>query len=321
MAKAIQWHLPRFLLEIAIVMLQRFKGPEGRRVFVEALEMQPVIGGRPELAKLVCDSSHLESWAPGDLIMENGTPGNEIYFVLSGTVSIQVQGREVAVRQAGEQIGEMALLHPGQPRSATVVAIDETITARLAEREFSSLADIHPMLWRNLARILADRLRQRNRFVAPKSEVPVLFIGCSSESLNIAEALATRLRAVGIEVQVWNEGVFQASEFILESLETELIRADFAALVLSPDDTVTSRDATLTAPRDNVVFELGLFMGALGHARTFLVRPVQIDLKVPTDLSGLTAVLYSLGSNEDPETALAGACDEITSAVRSLGPR
>lgn len=119
-------------------MLQRFKGPEGHRVFVEALEMQPVIGGRPELANVVCDSSQLESWAPGDSIIENGTPGNEIYFVLSGAVSIQVQGREVAVRQGGEQIGEMALLHPGQPRSATVVAIDETVTARLAEQEFSS---------------------------------------------------------------------------------------------------------------------------------------------------------------------------------------
>lgn len=133
--------------------------------------------------------------------------------------------------------------------------------------------------------------------------------------------MAIHLRTAGIVVQVWTEGVFQASVFTLESLETELTRADFAALVLSPDDTVISRDATLTAPRDNVVFELGLFMGALGHARTFLVRPVQADLKVPTDLAGLTAVLYSLGSNEDPETALAGACDEIASAVRSLGPR
>ena len=120
---------------------------------------------------------------------------------------------------------------------------------------------------------------------------------------------------------MWTFGVFRASAFTLESLETELVRADFAALVLSPDDTVISRDATATAPRDNVVFELGLFMGALGHARTFLVRPVQDDLKIPTDLSGLTAVLYSAGSNSDIETALAGVSEEIASAVRALGPR
>ena len=92
-------------------------------------------------------------------------------------------------------------------------------------------------------------------------------------------------------------------------------------MVLSPDDMVISREATLTAPRDNVVFELGLFMGALGHVRTFLIRPVQEDLKIPTDLAGLTAVLYSLRLYEDPVTALAGPGDEIASVVWSLGPR
>ena len=181
-------------------MLQRFKGPEGHRVFIEALEMQPLTGGRAELAKAVADNSELETWAHGDPIIEAGTHGNEIFFVLSGAVSIRVKGREVAVRQAGEQVGEMALLHPGQPRSAAVVALGETVTASLAELAFSSIADNHPVLWRNLARILAARLRERNRFVAHKSEIPVLFIGCSSESLDIAEAVAKHLRAAEIIV-------------------------------------------------------------------------------------------------------------------------
>ena len=302
-------------------MLQRFAGPAGHRLFVEALEMQPVIGGQPGLATAICDSSRLESWNTGEAIIENGTPGNEIFFVLSGSVSILVQGREVAVRRAGEQIGEMAVLHPGQPRSATVTAKEGTVTARFEERAFSDRADLHPVLWRNLARIVADRLRQRNGFVKPKNETPVLFLGCSSESLHIAKAFEEHLRTAGIATRLWTDGVFRASVFTLESLETELSNADFAALVLSPDDMVISREATLTAPRDNVVFELGLFMGALGHARTFLIRPVQEELKSPTDLAGLTAVLYSLRPHADPVTALAVPGDEIASVVRSLGPR
>ena len=302
-------------------MLQRFKGSEGRRLLAEALEMQPLIGGRSELAEWIAESSRLESWAPGNPVIESGAPGNEIFFVLSGTVSTQVQGREVAVRQAGEQVGELALLNPGQPRSATVVTLVETVTARLAEPAFSKLADSYPVLWRNLAKILGNRLRQRNLFVSPKRETPVVFVGCSTESLELSEELANHLRVTGIVAEVWTDGIFRASAFALESLEAELRRVDFAALVLSADDILTSRGTTSTAPRDNVVFELGLFIGALGHSRTFLVRPDQDDLKVPSDLFGLTAVLYSAEASGGLEAALAGAGDEIVSAVRSLGPR
>ena len=48
-------------------------------------------------------------------------------------------------------------------------------------------------------------------------------------------------------------------------------RADFAAFIISPDDTVISRDAENLAPRDNVIFELGLFMGVLNRQRVFLI--------------------------------------------------
>ena len=44
----------------------------------------------------------------------------------------------------------------------------------------------------------------------------------------------------------------------------------------------------MAAPRDNVVFELGMFIGALGHARTFLVQPLDAEVKIPTDLMGFT---------------------------------
>jgi predicted nucleotide-binding protein len=47
------------------------------------------------------------------------------------------------------------------------------------------------------------------------------------------------------------------------------------------------------SPRDNVIFELGLFMGALTRTRTFVLAPSQVDLKIPSDLLGVTFLRYA----------------------------
>ena len=302
-------------------MLQRFTGVEGPNLVVEALEMQPVVAGESNLAAILSDAVVLEAWASGEAIMEEGSAGNDIYFILAGAASVIVHGREVAVREAGEEVGEMALLHPGQTRSATVVAKGEAVTASLSASAFRELADSRPVLWRNVARVLADRLRQRNLLVSSRNAVPVLFIGCSSEALPIAKAIESRMSEDGITVRLWTTGVFRASNFTLESLETALSHSDFAALVLSPDDEVTSRDETLAAPRDNVVFELGLFMGALGHARTFLIRPGKAEIKMPTDLAGLTALPYFLEPGENGFPDVSWICEEIFSIIQAAGTR
>ena len=91
--------------------------------------------------------------------------------------------------------------------------------------------------------------------------------------------------------------------------------------VLSPDDAVISRDATLEAPRDNLVFELGLFMGALGHSRTFLLHHRGSGLKIPTDLSGFTPLTYQTDSNGPNSVAVASACEETRTTILASGLR
>ena len=72
--------------------------------------------------------------------------------------------------------------------------------------------------------------------------------------------------------------------------------------------------------RDNVLFELGLFMGRLGRSRTFVVRPRHGDVKLPSDLAGVTAALYDWPrSDNDKRAAVGPACDELRRAIRSLG--
>ena len=61
---------------------------------------------------------------------------------------------------------------------------------------------------------------------------------------------------------MWHQGVFDLSSGTLESLVAAIDDYDFATLVLTPDDLLEKRDVTGRCPRDNVLFELGLFMGA-----------------------------------------------------------
>ena len=302
-------------------MLERFRGRDGDRFVVDALRDQAVVGEDARLAETIREHAEILGFAPGAAIIEESAPDNDIYFILAGEVSIRVGGTEIAVRRAGQHIGEMAVVDPGQPRSASAVADGEVVAARVDASTFTDLAEANPRLWRNIARGLAERLRQRNRFVRSVNPRPVLFVGCSTESLPVAQAIQSALAHDPIVVKVWTDDTFEASSFPIESLERELERVDFAVLVLSPDDKVTSRDTTSNAPRDNIVFELGLFMGALGRLRTFLVYPSDVDVKVPTDLAGLTALAYESGPRGELASTVAPACHQLRKQVLEAGPR
>ena len=302
-------------------MLTRFTGQDSLRFVIDALKDQSIIGESSNLAKAIYEYAEVIGCPSGSVLIEESAPDNDIFFILSGAVSIRVGGREVAVRSAGQHLGEMAVVNPGQPRSASAVAIGELVVARVTASTFIDLADDNPRLWRNIARGLADRLRQRNRFVSPVNPHPVLFVGCSTETLSLAQEIQTTLESDPIVVKVWTDGIFEASKFPIESLTRMLHRVDFAALVLSPDDKVISRGSTTDAPRDNIVFELGLFMGALGRSRTFLICPNGIDVKVPTDLDGLTTIRYKLNLHSELSSSIAPVGNHLRSLILKAGPR
>ena len=89
-------------------------------------------------------------------------------------------------------------------------------------------------------------------------------------------------------------------------------------LVLGADDIVESRNEKLYSPRDNVIFELGLFMGALSHERTFMVVPRGCDIKIPTDLLGLTSLSYKSDSSNNLTSLLGPVCDELRDIIKKM---
>lgn len=140
------------------------------------------------------------------------------------------------------------------------------------------------------------------------------------EGLKVAKALQVLLDHA-CEVTIWSQGVFGLSRGTLESLVHALDEYDFAILVLTADDLVSSRGEALDAPRDNVLFELGLFMGGLGRNRTFIVYDRTVGLKLPSDLAGVAAATFEPHASGNLESALGAAATRVEIQVTRLGVR
>lgn len=287
---------------------------------IEALRGQFIVHGDSALATELTKAVTLGEHRPGALLIQQDRADNHLFFILMGEVSIVINGQEIARRKAGEHVGEMALLDPGARRSGSVVARDTVVTAMITERDFSHIATTYPSAWRRIAVELGSRLRQRSRFIRQKNQTPILFIGSSRESLPIVEAIVGGLKGAPFIVRPWTGGVFTASQFPIDDLAKQVFACDFAALLLGPDDEVLSRGVTSNAPRDNVLFELGLFMGALERARSFFIVPRDVDVKIPSDILGLNSMRFtsrtgSLSDNVVP------VCEELSGLIARYGAR
>lgn len=124
-----------------------------------------------------------------------------------------------------------------------------------------------------------------------------VFVGSSKENLETARQVTTQLNTAGsLEAHIWSEDVFADSETYIASLENALDWADFAVLILSGDDPGQVREKQVILPRDNVIFELGLFVGRFGRDRCRFFVAGGSDTKLASDLSGVKAVEYRSGT-------------------------
>jgi predicted nucleotide-binding protein len=139
---------------------------------------------------------------------------------------------------------------------------------------------------------------------------PRLFIGSSSEGISLAEYLQLNLH-YSVYCTIWSQGVFGLSRGTLEALVDKARDFDYAALVLTPDDLQIKRGVAGNSPRDNVLFELGFFMGALGRDKTFIVYCQDEPIELPTDLAGVTAATFPERPDGNWQAALGPVATQI----------
>ncbi|WP_270280590.1 TIR domain-containing protein [Enterobacter kobei] len=148
-------------------------------------------------------------------------------------------------------------------------------------------------------------------------EKPVVFIASSSEASLYAETVNLIL-AEEMHSEIWKNS-FGLSTTTISSIIKKTKEADYAVFIFHPDDKVFIRDVEYDSVRDNVVLELGMFIGSLGIDKCFILLPKSTErvFRLPSDLDGVIGSYYD---DQDPKAirALTPSCTKIKLEVREL---
>lgn len=303
-------------------MLDRFRGDDARDLRVEAFLSQTIVGRDGVLAEELADQAELLEYDAGQTLIEQNAEDDDIYHILSGSFGIHVNGRRTGVRGRSDHVGEMAAVEPTQRRSATVVADEPSIVGKLTAQQFASLGRKYPDIYRQIARSLSRRLLERNKLVGAFREKIRVFIISSAEARHVGRMVRNAFEhdTDTILATLWTDDVFKVANYTLQDLEAQIDDSDFAVAIAHADDLTESRGKPWPSPRDNVVFELGLFMGRLGRQRAILMEPRDEKVKLPSDMSGITTIPYRYASGTDTAALMGPACDKLREHILKLGP-
>lgn len=301
-------------------LTERFQGDAGRGNLIDAMLQQQIVSGNRELAEELADRAEIIEVAESEAIIAQGGDDNDLFLIVAGSFRIVVNGRDVASRGRGDHVGEMVVVEPTQRRSADVVATEAALVAKVAHADITDVASRYPDIYRVIAKTLARRLLERNKQVGQHREKVRVFIICSVEALAVARIIENAFAHDDFVVRLWTNDVFKVASYALDSLETEVDDSDFAIAIAHTDDVTLVRDQEWPAPRDNVIFELGLFMGRLGRKRAILMEPREEKVKLPSDLTGITTIPYSYEPGKDAAAIMAPACNMLRDHIADLGP-
>lgn len=303
-------------------MKDRFTGADGRGKLVEALLGHEVVGQDRALARRLAKLGRCVEVESGTVLCEQDDKTDAVFLIISGTVAVKVNGHRVIVRGEGETIGELAAIDPSARRSATAVAASQVSALRMTASKFIEAGKGMDGFWRNLAKVVGRKLRERERYHITPNATPMMFLGSSVEGLEVARYVDSGLRHEEcVRVVPWFAGgVFGPSQYTMDDLVRHVDQADFAAFVFGQDDKLHTRGKRYHVPRDNVVFELGLFLGRLGRDRVVIIKDRNAALKLPSDLAGVNPLQFKCKTGGTLQEAVVPLCTDILGLVRSLGP-
>lgn len=131
---------------------------------------------------------------------------------------------------------------------------------------------------------------------------PKIFIGSSKSGLKAAEKVKTHLSNIG-ECFLWDESsIWEPNRSTFDNLLRMVSYFDFGVFVATADDLTLTNDHIVIEPRDNVILEMALFLGAMGKDKSFLL--VEKGIKLPTDFSGIYMPRF------DDDDSIKKACEQ-----------
>lgn len=139
-----------------------------------------------------------------------------------------------------------------------------------------------------------------------------IFIGSSSEGLKYVDTIKNYLEPAG-DCVLWTTS-FRQNRSALDSLVKKTKLTDFAVLIATCDDLTLKRDEVIGTPRDNIVFEFGLFVGATGIDRAFLLAEEEAEL--PSDLEGIVIARFS--KDDTKYNSIEKVCLNLVNEIREV---
>lgn len=131
------------------------------------MELEQQLASVPLLAGLdnrvrrrLAEIGKRRTYGADEAIVKEGSTGTALYIVLSGRARVERQGEVLGEVKGGDFFGELALIEE-HPRSATIVAIEETDCLLFPAWEFTALLDEHPEIAVPIMRALIARLHRR----------------------------------------------------------------------------------------------------------------------------------------------------------------
>lgn len=252
---------------------------------------------------------------PGIIIPPDRMSSYLLYYLARYTLSYIVPSHKNHDDPRGcvydKKISKLDLLKSMKARSICNECRKSLLSAEtpLSPKQFMALDKMFDMS----GKILEGKLESQDK----KEVLPRAFIGSSSEGIEIANNVQTLLE-YDLNSEIWNQGtIFGLGDATLEALEQAVLAYDFGIFVFTPDDQLHTRGEFRPVARDNVIFELGLFIGKLTRKRAFMIHPAKNAIALPSDLAGITTATY------DPDkpnlaAALGPACQKIRDAVKRV---
>lgn len=145
----------------------------------------------------------------GEVLFEQGVVDQSLYFVVSGRLRARVTDDDGAQRTIGEiargeTVGEMAFF-TGEPRTATVSAVRDSVLARFTSEVFREVLMAYPLVTMNMTRLVIERLKRASQGRQPLVKPVTLGLAAITENVDLTEfsqQLATELSKYGKVVTV-----------------------------------------------------------------------------------------------------------------------